>query len=195
MFDVFDVAQHGSSPRCDGAMLASGQPRVTLACSQRQSDPDAVSWPSYMNYLPGIITVPRRVVSHCITPRPRLSSPTGSCQLHTALHLSAPQRTAWPRHRSRHRHGATSQQHRTCAFFAALRQCDRMPICAHTLTPCVSPGFQGFASGGRCCGTKPPLEPPSPSPSLVGRYLVAMHLKHATNRLLFICANRACRAA
>lgn len=138
-FDVFDVAQHGSSPRCDGAMVASGQPRVTLARSQRQSDPGAVSWPSYMNYLPGIITVPRRVVSHCITPRPRLSSPTGSCQLHTALHLSAPQRTSAHRMAQAQVQAQaqrnTTNNTRTCAFFAALRQCDRMPICAHTLTP------------------------------------------------------------
>lgn len=53
-----------------------------------------------------------------------------------------------------------------------------------TLTPCVSPGFQGFSSGGRCCGTVPWYVG-----RLVGRYLVAVHLKHATNRLLFICAN------
>lgn len=145
----------------------SGQPLPAVARSQRLSDPDAANRLSY---------VKRRVVSHCIAPRPRLSSPTGSCQLHIA-------------HCALHSSWTIYIAHRTVLFSLRCVSATSGHLCSHP-DPLRLPGFQGFTSGGRCCGTHLP-----PSSPLVGRYLVAAHLKHATNRLLFICANRACRAA
>lgn len=96
---------------------ATGLSRVTLARSQRQSDPDAANWPG----------VSCRIALRCAALRcvavvlPHEQLPT--C---TALYVSR--------------------------YHTAPRQCDQWPSVL-ALTPCVLPGFQGFTSGGRCCGT------------------------------------------
>lgn len=99
-----------------------------------------------------------RVVSHCITPRPRLSSPTGSCQLHrNASHRTATQRTSHSHSTAQAHTGTTTLYLHSSRRAASVRP---VAICAHTLTPCVSPGFKGSQAGGAAA------EPTSPPPSL-----------------------------
>lgn len=124
-----------------------------------------------------------RVVSHRIALRRARDCPppASSCQLqHTiAPHRTAPHRirTAQAQAQAQHNQRTVPAPHRSPRCVSATSG----HLCSHP-DPLRLPGFQGFASGGRCCGTPLTL-------GLVGRYLVAMHLKHATNRLLFICAN------
>lgn len=149
---------------------ASGQSRVTFARPQRQSDPDTQQSGSSCALvceldMPTWSCVSCRVVSHCITPRPRLSSPTGSCQ--TASYRAAPQRNATQRtshsHRLRHRHRHTAQ-HNTVPALSPPRCCvsaTSCHLCSHP-DPLRLPGFQGFTSGGALLRNQPP-PPPLPS--------------------------------
>lgn len=61
-------------------------------------------------------------------------------------------------------------------------------ICAHPEPPASPRVSRVQASGGRCSGTTP-LWPCAPWEDVYLVALVAVHLKHATNRLPFICAN------
>lgn len=196
---------HDSSQRCHGAMARLGPVPGNICSSTTAERPGhAAKWLKLALVCELLLDIPglacRVALCRIALRRAHDCPPPRAAANCIVPHRTAPQRTSHShRHRLRHRHTA---QHNAVPALVRPRCCvsaTSCHLCSHP-DPLRLPRVSRVHKRGALLRNQPPplsgpLPSLPPSPSLVGRYLVAVHLKHATNRLLFICANRACRAA